>query len=54
MPDGNSLPSNTIEPFTFQLERNTFTGVANELTVCLMTSGNNVNTYAAVNWEEVT
>lgn len=42
------------EPFQYQLERNTFTNTATELTVCLITSGNNVNTYAAVNWEEVT
>lgn len=42
------------EPFQYQLERNTFTGVATELTICLITSGNNVNTYAAVNWEEIT
>ncbi len=42
------------EPFTYQLERNSFTGVSTELTVCLITSGNNVNTYAAVNWEELT
>lgn len=42
------------EPFTYQLERNTFTGVTTELTICLVTSGNNVNTFAAVNWEEIT
>jgi hypothetical protein len=42
------------EPFAYQLERNSFTGTATELTVCLATSGNNVNTYAAVNWEELT
>lgn len=42
------------EPFQYQLERNTFTGVATELTICLITSGNNVNTYGAVNWEEIT
>jgi hypothetical protein len=42
------------EPFTYQLERNSFTGTTTELTVCLTTSGNNVNTYAAVNWEELT
>jgi hypothetical protein len=40
--------------FAYQLERNTFTGVATEYTICLITSGNNVNTYASVNWEEVT
>jgi hypothetical protein len=40
--------------FAYQLERNTFTGVATEYTICLVTSGNNVNTYASVNWEEVT
>lgn len=42
------------EPFAYQLERNTFTGVATELAVCLITNGNNVNTYAAINWEEIT
>lgn len=42
------------EPFQYQLERNTFTNASTELTVCMVTSGNNVNTYAAINWEEIT
>lgn len=46
--------ADVADPFAYQLERNTFTGVATELTICLTTSGNNVNTYAAINWEEVT
>lgn len=46
--------ADVADPFAYQLERNTFTGVAAELTICLATNGNNVNTYAAVNWEEVT
>ena len=42
------------EPFKYQLERNTFTGSTTELTIGLSTSGNNINVYAAMNWEEVT
>lgn len=42
------------EPFKYQLERNTFTGVAKEFTIGMVTSGNNVNVYAAMNWEEIT
>lgn len=41
-------------PFKYQLERNTFTGVAKEFTIGLVTSGNNVNVFAAMNWEEIT
>lgn len=46
--------ADVADPFAYQLERNTFTGTATELTICLTTSGNNVNVYGAVNWEEVT
>ena len=46
--------ADVADPFAYQLERNTFTGTATELTVCLTTSGNNVNVYGAINWEEVT
>lgn len=42
------------QPFQYQLERNTFTGNCSELTIGLSTSGNNVNVYAAMNWEEIT
>lgn len=46
--------ADVADPFAFQLERNPFTGTGTELTICLTTSGNNVNVYGAVNWEEVT
>lgn len=42
------------QPFKYQLERNTFTNTPIEFTICLTTSGNNVNVYAAINWEELT
>ena len=46
--------ADVADPFAYQLERNTFTSTATELAICLTTSGNNVNTYAAINWEEIT
>lgn len=46
--------ADVADPFSYQLERNTFTNTTTELTICLTTSGNNVNTYAAINWEEIT
>jgi hypothetical protein len=46
--------ADVADPFQYQLERNTFTDTASELTICLTTSGNNVNVYGAVNWEEIT
>ena len=46
--------ADVADPFQYQLERNTFTNTANELTICLTTTGNNVNVYGAVNWEEIT
>lgn len=46
--------ADVADPFQYQLERNTFTSTAAELTICLTTSGNNVSVYGAVNWEEIT
>ena len=46
--------ADVADPFAYQLERNSFTGVAAELTICLTTSGNNINVYGAANWEEIT
>ena len=46
--------ADVVQPFLYQLERNTFTGSPSELTIGLVTSGNNVNVYAAMNWEEIT
>lgn len=42
------------QPFKYQLERNTFTGTSSEITIALVTNGNNVNVYGAINWEELT
>jgi len=42
------------QPFKYQLERNTFTGTSSEITIALTTNGNNINVYAAINWEELT
>jgi hypothetical protein len=42
------------QPFKYQLERNTFNGTSRELTIALITNGNNVSVYAAINWEELT
>lgn len=42
------------QPFKYQLERNSFTGTTTEITIGLTSSGNNVNVYAAINWEELT
>jgi hypothetical protein len=42
------------QPFKYQLERNTFNGTFRELTMALITNGNNVSVYAAINWEELT
>lgn len=46
--------ADVADPFQYQLERNTFTSTATELSICLTTNGNNVNVYGAVNWEEIT
>lgn len=46
--------ADVADPFQYQLERNTFTSTATELSICLTTNGNNINVYGAVNWEEIT
>ena len=46
--------ADVADPFAYQLERNTFTNTATELTIGLVTSGNNVPVYGAIDWEEVT
>lgn len=42
------------QPFKYQLERNTFNGNCSEITIGLVSSGNNINVYGAINWEELT
>lgn len=41
-------------PFAFQLERNSFTGVAYEYVLTAATTGTNENVYAAIEWQEIT
>lgn len=41
-------------PFTYQLERNTFTGVAYEFVLMAATTGTNQDVWASLGWEEVT
>lgn len=40
--------------FEFQLERNSFTGVAYEYVITAATTGTNQNVYAAIEWQEIT
>ena len=40
--------------FEFQLERNSFTGVAYEYVLTAATTGTNQNVYAAIEWQEIT
>lgn len=48
-------PSLSDFPFQYQLERNTFTGVATEFTICVVTdTANGPKAWCSVNWEEVT
>ena len=47
-------PSLAPVPFFYQLERNTFTANATEFTVCVKSTGNNLDIFASINWEEIT
>lgn len=47
-------PSLQEYPFRFQLERNTFTSTAYEFIIAMVTTGNNQDVFASINWEEVT
>jgi hypothetical protein len=47
-------PSLAEVPFFYQLERNPFTANATEFTVCVKSTGNNLDIFASVNWEEIT
>lgn len=48
-------PSLADFPFQYQLERNTFTGVATEFSICMATdAANGPKAWCSVNWEEFT
>jgi hypothetical protein len=46
-------PSLSEFPFSFQLERNTFTSTAFEFVIAMRTDGNNQSVYSSINWEEI-
>jgi hypothetical protein len=48
-------PSLSDFPFQYQLERNTFTGVGSEFTICIVTDASTgPSAWCSVNWEELT
>jgi len=50
----SSSPSAEEFPFKYQLERNTFTNTMHEFTIVIEGSGNNLDVFGHINWEEVT
>lgn len=51
---GTPTPQNTVFPFKYQLERNTFTSTGYEFTVAIECASGNQDAWAAINWEEMT
>ena len=47
-------PTQESFTFTYQLEREPFTGVAYEYVITMATTGQNQNVYASVEWQEIT
>lgn len=50
----SSVSPSNLELLKFQLERNTFTGVASELTLCLACTGTNNSVWAGISVQETT
>lgn len=50
----SSLSPSQSDLFKYQLERNSFTGVSTELTLCITCTGTNNNVWASVEWQETT
>jgi len=47
-------PTQESFTFTYQLEREPFTGVAYEYVITMATTGQNQNVYASIEWQEIT
>jgi hypothetical protein len=47
-------PVQQVFGFTYQLERDSFTGVAYEYVITMATTGQNQNVYASIEWQEIT
>lgn len=50
----STAPANQQFSFNYQLERNSFSGVAYEYVISCATTGTNQNVYASIEWQEVT
>lgn len=49
-----STPQQERNPFSYQLERNSFTSTPYEFLIAMVTSGNNQNVWGTVQWQEIT
>ncbi len=50
----SAAPTQEQFTFTYQLEREPFTGVAYEYVITMATTGTNQDIYASVEWQEIT
>ena len=50
----SQAPTQESFTFTYQLERNPFTGVAYEYLIMMATTGTNQDVYASIEWQEIT
>lgn len=50
----SSAPTQESFTFTYQLERDSFTGVAYEYVITMATTGTNQDIYASIEWQEIT
>lgn len=49
-----STPQQERNPFSYQLERNTFTSTPYEFLIAMVSTGNNQNVWGTVQWQEIT
>jgi hypothetical protein len=49
-----STPQQERNPFSYQLERNTFTSTPYEFMIAMVSDGNNQNVWGTVQWQEIT
>lgn len=49
-----AVPQQERNPFSYQLERNTFTSTPYEFLIAMVSSGNNQDVWATIQWQEIT
>lgn len=49
-----STPQQERNPFSYQLERNTFTSTPYEFLIAMVSDGNNQNVWGTIQWQEIT